>query len=83
MKKTQKMEILILQGYRPKTMTIFNDFLGKLASNFHVFHGSVVGETFFGNFGVSFENRCSLMILPKSVKKNENFHFLIFLMIFG
>ena len=46
------MEILILQGYRPKTMTIFNDFLGKLASNFHVFHGSVVGETFFGNFGV-------------------------------
>ena len=52
MKKHKKMEILILQGYRPKTMTIFNDFLGKLASNFHVFHGSVVGETFFGNFGV-------------------------------
>ena len=46
------MKILILQGYRPKTVTVSGYFLGKFTLHFIVFHGSVVGETFFGNFCV-------------------------------
>ena len=47
MKKHKKIIFLILQGYRPKTMSIWGGFLGKLALNFCVFHGSVVGKMFF------------------------------------
>ena len=46
-KKHKKIYILFSQGYRPKTMSISDDFLWKLPSNFLAFHGSTVAKTIF------------------------------------